>query len=49
MQPLDAAHAWVAEDPARRSAQLVEGVNHYTLTLGARGAAAVADAIATVA
>lgn len=49
MQPLDAAQAWVAEDPARRSAQLVEGVNHYTLTLGSAGAAAVADAIATVA
>jgi pimeloyl-ACP methyl ester carboxylesterase len=45
MQPLAAARAWAAEDPARRSATLIEGVNHYTLTLGRVGAAAVADAI----
>jgi len=49
MQPLEAALAWAAEDPARRSATLIEGVNHYTLTLGRVGAAAVADAIAAAA
>jgi pimeloyl-ACP methyl ester carboxylesterase len=46
MQPLDQARAWAAEDPARREAVLVPGVNHYTIALGAAGAAAVADAIA---
>jgi hypothetical protein len=38
--------AWAAEAPTRRSAQLVEDVNHYTITLGAKGAGAVAGAIA---
>jgi pimeloyl-ACP methyl ester carboxylesterase len=46
MQPLSVAKAWAAEDPAQRRASLVEDVNHYTITLGARGAAVVADAIA---
>jgi lipase len=45
MQPIDAARLWAAGDGARREARLVPGVNHYTITLGARGAAAVADAI----
>lgn len=46
MQPLEAARAWADEDPERRTATLVSAVNHYTITLGAAGAAAVADAIA---
>ena len=46
MQPLDLARAWAAEQPDRREALLVPDVNHYTITLGTRGAAAVADAIA---
>lgn len=46
MQPLPVARAWAAADPERRSVTPVEGVNHYTITLGTIGAAAVADAIA---
>jgi lipase len=46
MQPLAQAQAWAAEAPSLRSASLVPDVNHYTITLGADGAAAVADAIA---
>jgi len=46
MQPFELAHAWAAEDPSLRKAVLVPDVNHYTLTLGGRGAATVADAIA---
>jgi pimeloyl-ACP methyl ester carboxylesterase len=46
MQPLAQAQAWAAEDAALRSARLVPDVNHYTITLGGSGAAAVADAIA---
>jgi pimeloyl-ACP methyl ester carboxylesterase len=46
MQPFAAAQAWARDDPSRRRATLVEGVNHYTITLGRRGARAVADAIA---
>lgn len=46
MQPLPIANAWVAADHDRRQAVLVSDVNHYTISLGARGAAAVADAIA---
>jgi pimeloyl-ACP methyl ester carboxylesterase len=45
MQPMPLAEAWAAEDPERRQATLVQGVNHYTITLGETGAAAVADAI----
>jgi lipase len=44
MQPLELARGWAAEGP-QRSAELVAGTNHYTLTLGARGAAHVAGAI----
>jgi len=46
VQPLELARAWAAEDPSLREAALVADVNHYTLTLGARGATKVADAIA---
>ena len=49
MQPLRRVQAWAAEDPDRREAILVPGVNHYTITLGAGGAAAVADTIAAAA
>lgn len=45
MQPIELAHAWAEENP-QRSAELIEGVNHYTITLGARGAAFVAQALA---
>jgi pimeloyl-ACP methyl ester carboxylesterase len=47
MQPLELARAWIAEVPSDRAAALVEDVNHYTIILGSRGAAAVADAIGT--
>lgn len=46
MQPYELARAWAEADPERRDAALVPDVNHYTLIFGARGAAAVADAIA---
>jgi lipase len=46
MQPLALASSWAAERPSLREAVLVPDVNHYTITLGARGAHAVADAIA---
>jgi pimeloyl-ACP methyl ester carboxylesterase len=42
MQPLKLVRAWAAEDPERRRALQVPDVNHYTITLGAAGAAAVA-------
>jgi lipase len=42
MQPLELVDAWAAEDPDRRRALLVPDVNHYTITMGAAGAAAVA-------
>jgi pimeloyl-ACP methyl ester carboxylesterase len=45
MQPLELAEAWAAEDPRRRHAALVPDVNHYTITLGAAGAAAVAETV----
>ena len=46
MQPLHVVRAWAAQDPQRRRAIEVPDVNHYTIALGARGAAIVADAIA---
>jgi lipase len=46
MQPLPIANAWAAANPGQREAVLVPDVNHYTISLGAPGAAAVADAIA---
>ena len=42
MQPLALVRAWATEDPGRRRALQVPDVNHYTITLGAAGAAAVA-------
>jgi lipase len=42
MQPLELVNAWAAEDPDRRRALQVPDVNHYTITMGAAGAAAVA-------
>lgn len=46
MQPLVMAQRWAAGDPERRRAVLVPDVNHYSIVLGARGARAVAAAIA---
>jgi len=45
MQPLQLAQAWARQAPGR-NARLVAGTNHYTITLGARGAAAVAEELA---
>jgi pimeloyl-ACP methyl ester carboxylesterase len=45
MQPLSTVQAWTDADPDHRRAVPVAGVNHYTITLGARGAAAVAQEI----
>jgi len=46
MQPIELARAWAQADPQRRHVTLVPDVNHYTITLGAAGARAVAEAIA---
>ena len=46
MQPIELARSWVQGDPRRRAARLIEGVNHYSITLGATGARAVAQALA---
>jgi pimeloyl-ACP methyl ester carboxylesterase len=46
MQPLELAQAWAQEDPRRRHASLVPDVNHYTITMGTAGAAAVAETVA---
>jgi len=46
MQPLELARAWASKNVSMREAAPVPDVNHYTITLGTRGAAAVADAIA---
>jgi pimeloyl-ACP methyl ester carboxylesterase len=45
MQPLALVQAWAAER-GDRTAVPVDDVNHYTLAMGARGAAAIAEAIA---
>ncbi|HEX5192255.1 MAG TPA: alpha/beta hydrolase [Solirubrobacteraceae bacterium] len=45
MQPLALARAWAASDPGRRRAVQVPDTNHYTIALGAAGAAAVAAEI----
>jgi lipase len=45
MQPYAEAQQWAAQAPDDRRAVLVEDVNHYTITLGARGATAVASTI----
>jgi lipase len=44
MQPMAVVEAWAAAR-AERSGALVADVNHYTITLGERGAQASADAI----
>jgi lipase len=46
VQPIETVRAWAARDPSLREAIPVADVNHYTLTLGTRGAGVVADAIA---
>jgi pimeloyl-ACP methyl ester carboxylesterase len=46
MQPPELAQSWAAEDPARRAVTVVPDVNHYTITLGAAGARAVAAMVA---
>jgi pimeloyl-ACP methyl ester carboxylesterase len=45
MQPLELCREWAAEAPELRTAIQVDNVNHYTIALGRRGAAAVAQAI----
>jgi pimeloyl-ACP methyl ester carboxylesterase len=49
MQPLADVQAWADGDPERRRATQVPDTNHYTIAWGARGASAVADAIAAAA
>jgi pimeloyl-ACP methyl ester carboxylesterase len=46
MQPMWLAEQWAAEAPADREAILVPDVNHYSITLGRRGARAVAEVVA---
>ncbi len=46
MQPVELVEAWAAEAPELRRCLPVPDVNHYTITLGAPGAAAVAEVIA---
>ena len=46
MQPPELCEGWAADHPDR-AVQLVEVVNHYTITLGTRGARATAEAIAS--
>ncbi|MGI8714349.1 MAG: alpha/beta hydrolase [Solirubrobacteraceae bacterium] len=46
MQPLARVQEWAAQDPSRRRAIEVPDVNHYSIALGSRGAAVVADEIA---
>jgi pimeloyl-ACP methyl ester carboxylesterase len=45
MQPPALAQPWVAEAPAQRSFVQIPDVNHYSITMGSHGAAAVAEAI----
>jgi pimeloyl-ACP methyl ester carboxylesterase len=49
MQPVELVKDWVSEDPERRHMIEVPGVNHYTITLGPAGAAAVAAEISAAA
>jgi pimeloyl-ACP methyl ester carboxylesterase len=46
VQPLSVVKSWVDASPDRRRSTQVPDVNHYTIALGARGAHALADAIA---
>jgi pimeloyl-ACP methyl ester carboxylesterase len=48
MQPLELCREWAAQAPELRTAFQVDDVNHYTIVLGRRGAAAVSDAILAV-
>lgn len=48
MQPPALVREWAEANPRLRRAVRVPDVNHYTIAWGARGAAAVADAIARV-
>ena len=45
MQPMELVESWVAGSPELRHGTQVPAVNHYTIVLGAEGAAAVADAV----
>lgn len=45
MQPIALAEAWAKDDPDRRQVTFVPDVNHYTITLGERGAKVVARAL----
>lgn len=45
MQPLEVVERWAAGRPKLRQAIQVACTNHYTIAMGARGAAVVADAI----
>ena len=45
MQPLPLAQAWAAQSPDRRRVVQVPDVNHYTIVMGAAGAAAVRDEV----
>ncbi|HEY6399509.1 MAG TPA: hypothetical protein VIX82_18845, partial [Solirubrobacteraceae bacterium] len=45
MQPQGVARAWAAGAPTQRRASVVPNVNHYTIVMGAAGAAVVARAI----
>ncbi|MDQ6731815.1 MAG: hypothetical protein M3022_16390 [Actinomycetota bacterium] len=45
MEPLALVQEWAAADPEHRRAVPVAAVNHYTITLGTRGATAVAAQI----
>jgi pimeloyl-ACP methyl ester carboxylesterase len=45
MQPLELVREWAAEAPDRRRAVQVADTNHYTLTLGERGARTVAETV----
>ena len=47
LQPAAVVSAWVAGDPAHRRSSRVSGANHYSIVLGAAGAAAVARELAT--
>jgi pimeloyl-ACP methyl ester carboxylesterase len=45
MQPLELVERWAAQAPGLRRFGQVPDVNHYSLVMGARGAAAVAGAV----
>jgi pimeloyl-ACP methyl ester carboxylesterase len=47
MQPQEVVVPWVAQAPERRRAVAVTDTNHYTIVMGRRGAATVADEIAS--